>query len=48
MILRVALKGYNQIYKVHGLLRIKDTMIGLNQKNEVKVWLNQNFSLNHS
>ena len=29
-----------------GLILIKDTMIGLNQENKVKVWVNENFAAN--
>lgn len=29
-----------------GLILVKDTMIGVNKKGKVKVWLNENFALN--
>jgi hypothetical protein len=41
-----SLKGFQQIYKSQGVLLVKDTMIGLNKHNNVKVWMNSNFALN--
>lgn len=46
-ILATALRGYGPMFKVHGQFRVKDAMIGLNQKNQVKIWLHPNFSINH-
>lgn len=41
-----ALKGFQQLYKSSGIVLVKDSMIGLDQKGEVKVWLNENFAVN--
>lgn len=45
-ILNKALRGFQQIYKSQGVLLVKDSMIGINQHNRVKVWMNSNFALN--
>lgn len=41
-----SLKGFQQIFKSQGALLIKDTMIGVNKNNDVKVWMNSNFAVN--
>jgi hypothetical protein len=41
-----ALKGFQQIFKSQGALLVKDTMVGVNKKNDVKVWMNSNYSIN--
>lgn len=41
-----ALKGFQQIYKSQGVLLVKDSMIGINKQNDVKVWMNSNFAVN--
>jgi hypothetical protein len=41
-----ALKGFHQIYKSRGVVLIKDSMIGMNRQNNVKVWMNPNFAVN--
>lgn len=41
-----ALKGFQQIYKSQGVLLVKDSMIGVNKENEIKVWMNSNFAVN--
>jgi len=46
VILKVALKGYKNLYNYNGLLWIKDNMMGINQNDEVKVWLNSNYGVN--
>jgi hypothetical protein len=42
------MKGYQKLFLHHGLMSIKENMIGINSNNFVKVWLNSNFSLNQS
>lgn len=44
--LNTALKGFQQIYKSQGVMLVKDTMIGINKDNHVKVWMNSNFACN--
>lgn len=44
--LKNSLEGFSQLYKVHGLMSVKENMIGLNSRNAVKVWLNSHFALN--
>lgn len=44
--LKNALKGFQQIFRSQGVLLVKDSMIGINKKNEVKVWMNRNLSIN--
>ncbi len=34
------------MYNYNGSLWIKDSMIGVNQNSEVRVWLNGNYALN--
>lgn len=41
-----ALRGFQQIFKSNGITLVKDSMIGINQYGQVKVWLNGNFALN--
>jgi hypothetical protein len=45
-ILREALSGFKDLFKVNGLICVKDSMIGVSAKNKVKVWLNPNFAIN--
>lgn len=45
-IVHKSLKGFQQIYKSQGVMLVKDSMIGLNKQNNVKVWMNSNFALN--
>jgi len=39
-ILKVALNGFRNLYTYNGVLWIKDTMIGVNDYDQVKVWMN--------
>ena len=41
-----AMKGFQQIFKSQGALLVKDTMIGVNRHNDVKVWMNSNYAVN--
>lgn len=45
-LLRSALLGFKDLFKVNGLICVKDTMIGVSAKNKVKVWLNPVFAIN--
>ena len=45
-ILRAALLGFQDLYKVNGIFCVKDTMIGISAQNKVKVWLNPIFAMN--
>ncbi len=40
MVLREALGGYQQIFKMHGPVKITEKMIGFNQNGQVRVWVN--------
>lgn len=44
--LESSLRGFKDLFRVHGVMSVKDTMIGVTPKNRVKVWLNPNFALN--
>ena len=41
-----ALKGFNCTNKRVGPCTIDPTLIGINDKGEIKVWVNENYSLN--
>jgi hypothetical protein len=45
-ILLATLEGFKDLFKVNGLLCIRDNMIGISANNKVKVWLNPNFAVN--
>lgn len=45
-LMKGALKGFEELYGKVGLFLIKDTMIGVDKDNQVKVWLNPKFQLN--
>ena len=45
-ILKSSLLGFKDLFKIHGLICVRDSMIGISAKNKVKVWLNQNIALN--
>ncbi len=45
-ILNNSLRGFKNLYNYNGTLWIKDSMIGVNQNDEVRVWLNANYALN--
>ena len=45
-ILKASLLGFKDLFKVHGVICVKDNMIGISTENKVKVWLNQNFAVN--
>ena len=42
-----ALEGYETAYQKVGPFRVNDQMIGFNNQGEAKVWVNENFALNH-
>lgn len=45
-LLHQSLLGFKDLFKVNGLMCVKDTMIGVSTKNTVKVWMNPNFAVN--
>lgn len=46
ILLRSALKGYQHLSRVHGMFAVNEQMIGVNEQQEAKVWLNSNLALN--
>lgn len=44
--LEQSLKGFALLFELFGLFTITAELIGVNSKQEVKVWLNDNFGLN--
>lgn len=46
-IVNVGLRGFRNLVEYNGLFWIKDSMIGVNQVGEIKVWLNSNFGKNN-
>ena len=45
-ILKCSLLGFKDLFRVNGLLCVRDSMIGISSRNKVKVWLNPNFAVN--
>ena len=45
-ILRCTLLGFRDLFKVNGIMCVRDSMIGITARSRVKVWLNQNFAVN--
>lgn len=46
LVLRSCLLGFRDVFGFHGLVSVKESMVGITRTNRVKVWLNSNFALN--
>lgn len=46
-VLKIALMGFKTIQEMVGLVKVDDSLIGLNQDGRVRVWLNSNYALNY-
>lgn len=42
----VVLKGFRRLSSMYNLMRVTASMIGMNEKGEIKLWINQNPVLN--
>lgn len=45
-ILQGTMQGYKGLFEHFGGFHINDEMIGVNQKGQIKVWINSNFAMN--